>query len=317
MGMSTLWVSNPGALMPSRRAQLTNVMLRHVVKGGLRRLDGPSQLRRRIARLDSLIRVPRGVAVSEQDAGGVPALWVSTRGIEHERIILHFHGGGFTTRSPNIHGRLVARICRGLGASGLMPDYRLAPEHPFPAAVEDCFTVYQWLLSRGQPARNVVVMGDSAGGGLALATLARAVEEGVSMPGCAVLLSPATDLTFSRASMGSNEDADPLVFMEGLKQVRDIYLNGADPTHPHVSPLFGTFKGLSPLLFQVGSTEMLLDDSVCAAEKALEAGVQVTCEIWESMPHVFQCLEFLPESHRAIHHIVQFVRSHTNWSWHG
>ena len=300
--------------MPSRRAQLTNVLLRFLMKRSLDRFKDPLQLRRRMARIDALVRIPPGTTLREQDANGVPALWVSAPGSHVKRIILYFHGGGFTTRSPNIHGRLLARLCKGLGATGIMPHYRLAPEHPYPAAPEDCFTAYRWLLSNGHNAGDIVIMGDSAGGCLSLVTVAKALEQGIPAPGCVAMMSPSTDLTLQGASIESNRHSDPLASRQGLALVAESYLQGTDPTDPHVSPLFGNFAEFPPLLFHVGSTEMLLDDSVRAAKKAAAAGIQATCKIWEALPHVFQGLEFLPESRRAVRHIVQFVRRHTNWT---
>ena len=300
--------------MPSLSVRLTNVVLRFLMKRSLDRLKDPLQLRQRMARLDALVRIPPDVGVSEQYADGVPALRLAVPGGDMRKIILYLHGGGFTSRSPNIHGRLLTRLCRRLGATGIMPHYRLAPEHPYPAATDDCLTAYRWLLSNGHDADDIVIMGDSAGGCLALVTAARALEEAVPVPACAVMMSPATDLTLSGESMIYNQFKDPVTTRIGCELVADHYLDGADPADPHASPLFGSFTGFPPLLFHAGSTEVLLDDSVRASKKAASAGVQTTCEIWEALPHVFQGLEFLPESRRAVRHIVQFVRRHTNWT---
>ena len=226
---------------------------------------------------------------------------------------MYLHGGGFVTHSPNLHTRLLARLCRGIGATGLMPDYRLAPEHPFPAAPDDCLTVYRWLLMNGHEAKDIVIAGDSAGGCLTLVTLARIRDGGDPLPGCAVLLSPATDLARTGASHSSNAHMDPMATPEALKLVIDAYVAGALETDPLISPLYGEFYGFPPLLFQVGSTEVLRDDSVLAAKKCEASGVDVTCEVLDSMPHVFQAFGFLPESGQAIDSITKFVLTKANW----
>ena len=299
--------------MPSLRSRVTNVLLRTFMKRSIQHFDNPLQLRGRMAKMDAMAKIPRGFSVREEELNGVPAHWLSGPNSKKERIMLHFHGGGFATRSPNVHARPLASLAKPLGATGLLPLYRLAPENPYPAAVEDCFATYRWLLDQGHSAQNITFSGDSAGGCLALVVLARAREEGLPLPSCAVLMSPSTDVTLSGASVEKNKDNDPVATRSGLDLVVKSYLNGADPSHPHISPLFGDFTGFPPLLFQVGDTEMLLDDSTRAAEKALAAGVQVTCEIWEKMPHVFQAFEFLPESRQAIRNIVEFARLHTGW----
>jgi monoterpene epsilon-lactone hydrolase len=290
-----------------------NRTLRYAVKGRLDSVKDPERLRLLMEYIDKLVPKPRDVRTEVVDAGGVPSELIRLPRSRDERIILYLHGGGFVTRSPHTHVRLLAQLCRGTGATGFTPDYRLAPEHPFPAAPDDCLTAYRWLLSQGHEAKNIVIAGDSAGGCLTLVTLARIRIGGDPMPGCAVLLSPATDLAKTGPSHTENLQKDPFATPEALDICINAYLDGTLETNPLVSPLYGDFHGFPPLLFQVGSTEMLRDDSVLAAEKAKKAGVDVTCEVWDLMPHVFQAFGILPESQRAIANITKFVLAKMKW----
>ena len=232
-----------------------------------------------------------------------------------ERVILYLHGGSFVFRFPNAHAVLAARLCRRLGARALIPDYRLAPENPFPAGPEDCHSAYRGLLEQGIPAENIVLAGDSAGGNLALVTLHRARTAGEPMPRCAVLLSPALDCTLGSPSMAIYDGQDPMIQLSALLVLRQFYVPSPHQyTHPEVSPLFAEFAGFPPLFLQAGSTEMMRDEAIRAADRAHAAGVDVELELWPGVPHVFQIAEFLPEAALAIKHIVRFVRMRTGWS---
>jgi len=247
------------------------------------------------------------------DAGGVAAEWLDAPASSTERVLLYFHGGAFMFRLPRTHAHLVAGWSRQLKARVLMVDYRLAPEHPFPAAPDDCHAAYRWLLSQGVAPANVVLGGDSAGGNLVLAVLHRIKSAGEPMPRCAVLLSPFVDFTLSGESLIRNERADPLFTLRGLAALRAHYAPADRFLDPALSPLFGDFTGLPPLLFQAGSSEMLLDESARAAARAHAAGVKVRFEIWDGMPHVFQALS-LPPAERANQRIVEFIRQECGWS---
>lgn len=257
-------------------------------------------------------RLDHDVLRTPVDAGGVPAEWVEASGSRPERVVCYLPGGAFVLRFPRTHAGMVGRWCRALGARALMVHYRLAPEHPFPAAPEDCLAAYRWLLAQGIDPANVVLGGDSAGGNLALVTLQRLRAAGLPAPRCAVLLSPVVDFTLNSRSMIVNAARDPMFTLPGMLTLRRNYAEPQSYTDPAVSPLFGDFAGLPPLLFQAGAIEMLLDESTRAAARAHAAGVAVEFEVWDRMAHVFQALP-LPQAAAARARIVDFIRRHTGW----
>ena len=215
---------------------------------------------------------------------------------------------------PELHAAFAARLCRRLGARALIPDYRLAPEHPFPAAPDDCQAIWRWLLASGCDPRAAVFAGDSAGGNLALVTLHRARGAGEPLPACAVLLSPAVDCTLTSPSMVENEGRDPMFRLRNLLVLRRHYVPSPELyTHPDVSPLFADFHGFPPLFLQAGISEMLRDEAVRTAQKAHAAGVDVEVELWPQTLHAFQIASFLPESGLAMDQIVRFVCARTGW----
>ena len=247
------------------------------------------------------------------DCAGAAAEWIDVPGSRRDRVLLYLHGGAFMFRFPRTHPGLVARWCRPLSARALMVDYRLAPEHRFPTAPDDCHRAYRWLLAQGVNPRHVVIAGDSAGGTLTLVTLHRIKSAGEPMPACAVLLSPAVDFTLSSRSIVTNEKHDPMFSLAALIALRGMYAPPERFLDPSVSPLYADFAGFPPLLFQAGGLEVLRDESVRAADRAHAAGVPVELEIWEDMAHVFQALP-LPQAVAANEHIVRFIGRHTGWS---
>jgi len=273
-------------------------------------------LRRRYEALDARhAPVVPGMVREPVQCGGVSAEWISVPESRPDRTLLYLHGGSFAFRFPNTHAAFAARLCRLLGARALLPDYRLAPEHPFPAAPDDCHAAYRWLLRQGCAPDNLVLVGDSAGGCLALVTLYRVGRAAEPQPACAVLLSPAVDCTFASHSMVDNESRDPLFRLSDLLVMRRHYVPSPHLyTHPEVSPIFADFSGFAPLLLQAGNNEMLRDEAVRTAHKAHEAGVDVELELWPDTPHVFQVAPFLPESTRALGHIAAYVAARTRWS---
>ncbi len=256
--------------------------------------------------------VPDDVTREPVDAGGIPAEWIAAPSTDADRVIYYLHGGGYAIGSINTHREMISRLSRASGARALAIDYRLAPEHPFPAAIEDATTAYRWLLSTGVDPARFVIAGDSAGGGLTVATLVTLRDAGDPLPAAAVCLSPWVDMEALGESMTTKAEADPSIRREDVLEGAQAYLNGADPRTPLAAPLYADLTGLPPLLIQVGTAEVLLDDSTRLAERAKEAGVHVTLEPWDDMIHVWQLVAaILPEGQQAIDRIGDFVRQHT------
>jgi len=288
-------------------------LLRTGVRNSKIGLDRLEELRRHNAQYDLRFgKVDRRLTRTRVDVGG-SAEWIVAPESAGGRTLLYIHGGAFCLRFPNLHAALAGRWCRRLGAQALMVDYRLAPEHPYPAALDDCIAAYRFLLARGVAPQEIVVAGDSAGGNLALALLQSLRTAGEPQPRCAVLLSPVADFTLSSASLFSNSERDPMFTFQRLAELRLLYAKPEQFLDPGVSPLYGEFAGLPPLLFQAGEIEMLRDESVRAAARARAAGVMVEVEIWRSMAHVFQALP-LPQAVAAENRILDFIARHTGWT---
>ncbi len=260
--------------------------------------------------LAALFPIDADVKCEPVNAGGVKAEWVTAPGADAGRAILYLHGGGYVIGSINTHRSLASRISRAAKARALVIDYRLAPEHPFPAAVEDSVAAYRWMLSTGLNASRIAVAGDSAGGGLTVAALVAIRDAKLALPAAGACLSPWVDLEGLGDSMKSRAAVDPMVQKDGLVQMAAAYLAGKDPRSPLAAPLYADLAGLRPLLIQVGTAETLFDDSTRLAERARKAGVKVTLEPWENMIHVFQVFApMLEEGQQAIEKIGEFIRA--------
>jgi monoterpene epsilon-lactone hydrolase len=244
-------------------------------------------------------------------AGGVPAEWIYAPNAAEDRVLIYLHGGGYIIGSMRTHREPLSRLSRASGARVLGLDYRLAPENPFPAAVQDSVAAYRWLLDRGVEPKKIAIGGDSAGGGLTMATLVALRYMGEPLPAAGISHSGWTDLANSGETMVTKAEEDPLIDKEMLENMAMTYLGDKDRTAPFASPYYADLRGLPPLLVQVGSAEVLLDDSLRFAENAKAAGVDVTLEVWDDMPHVWQVFaSFLPEGQQAIEHCGEFVRKH-------
>ncbi|MFM8408864.1 MAG: alpha/beta hydrolase [Alphaproteobacteria bacterium] len=268
----------------------------------------------RRAGLERLTAAPLPADVSSEavTADGVPAEWVVADGADPGRAVLYLHGGGYVIGSIATHRDLAARLSRATGARTLLVGYRLAPEDPHPAAVEDAVRAYRWLVARGVDPRRVAIAGDSAGGGLTVATLVALREAGDALPAAGVCLSPWTDLACEGGSMDTHDHLDPMVRPDGLREMAAMYLGGLPAETPLASPVHADLRGLPPLLVQVGTAEVLLDDATRLAERARAAGVDVTLEVWDDMVHVWQAFAaILPEARDAIERIGAFVRART------
>ncbi|MDJ0955460.1 MAG: alpha/beta hydrolase [Arenicellales bacterium] len=249
-------------------------------------------------------------------AGDVPCEWLTHGDSDRSSRLMYVHGGSWMSGSLTGYRAHAARISAATGCCVLNIDYRLAPENPFPAGLNDCDTALDWMVQNGpdgvSPARSVFIAGDSAGGNLILALLVKRRDEGKPLPDVAIALSPATDLTWGSQSIVSRAHVDAVLRPERLQAIVDVYLqNKATIQHPYVSPLLAELVGLPPLLLQVGEAEILLDDAVRFDEKASQAGVSVRLETWPDMPHVFQMFApYLPEANEALEGIANFVKKH-------
>jgi monoterpene epsilon-lactone hydrolase len=292
----------------SLRAELVRLGLRLAFKRSSTQAD-VAAVRRRLAMFGYLVpKPPRDTQVSRLDLDGVPAVQVATPKSRADRHLLYLHGGGHMSGSPGIYRDFIWRLANATSARVTILDHRLAPEHPFPAALDDAVTAYRRLLSDGIDPRRTVIAGESSGGGLTLSTLMRVRDEGVPLPAGAVALSPWTDLALTGASLRTNARADPMIRSDEAPRLAALYLAGADPRLPYASPLYGDPTDLPPMLIQVGSDEVLLDDSVRMAERLRDVGCQVEIEVWPRMPHAWQLwARVIPEANAAIARIGAFV----------
>ena len=249
------------------------------------------------------------VAVELVDAGGVPAQWLVPQGAATDRVLLYLHGGGYVVGSMHSHRKLASHIAAAIGCRALNVDYRLAPEHPHPAAVTDAVTVYRWLLDQGVQPAHIVVSGDSAGGGLTLALLVALAQQGIAQPALAVPLSPWAELEGNGETAVSNAEVDMMVSMTALKTMADAFLGGGDPRDPLAAPVYADLRGISPLYIQVGGHETLLDNATRIASRAAAAGVDVRLDVFPEMQHVFQIAAGnIPEADDAIARIAAHAR---------
>ena len=240
----------------------------------------------------------------------IDAVKIETGNENSDQHLIYFHGGGYSMGSLTTHTELMGRLSRTCEAKVLGVDYRLAPEHKFPAALQDGVSSYHWLLNQGVRPENIILAGDSAGGGLVMATLLSLKDSGVALPAGAILMSPWTDLSMTGESIQSRAEQDPMISLSDLTEFTNYYCNGNDTSNPLISPIYGEMSGLPPMLIQVGDYEVLLDDSRRLAEQARAAGVLVQYEVFEQSYHVFQAVPNLPESKNALASIGKFCQEH-------
>ncbi len=273
-----------------------HVALRRLVNNSSRRMPKP----------------PADIDFRSERIDGIPCLWVKAMGAEPEKLILYLHGGGYIFCSAHTtHKDILWRLSVASKCRVIAPDYRLAPEHPYPAALEDSIKVYRWLLDQGYKPENIVIAGDSAGGGLTYGTVLKSRDLGLPLPAATVAMSPWTDLAVTGESVITNLKRDALIPGDGLPEGAQYYLAGASTRDPYASPLYGDPTGLPPTLIQVSKDEVLLDDSRRLAAKYRAAGVPCELELWDGMPHVWQTLAmFIPEGKTAINRIGAFIAKH-------
>ena len=267
--------------------------------------------RKSLDQLATLVTLPKDVTIESININDLPANWISAPESNLDKVILYLHGGGYMEGSLISHQDLAIRIGRASKSKVLLIGYRLAPEHPFPAALEDSIMVYKWLTTeKNVLPQNIVIAGDSAGGGLTLCTLLKLRDENIPLPAAAVCLSPWTDLAITGNSIKKNFKIDPWLKPSEIYFMAELYIGDNDPENPYISPLYGSFYNLPPILIHVGSHEILLDDATRVATKAKNEGVDTTIEIWDEMLHVFQAFaNWAPEGQEAIDKIGEFIQS--------
>lgn len=297
------------------RARALNLGLRLTVKRRLSKIRYPNHEAVEASRrnLEALVAhvpaPPSDVSFDPVKADGIPAEWVSAPNADPNRALLYLHGGAYTLGSPRIYREMTWRVSEAARARVLAIDYRLAPEHRFPAALHDATNAWRWLLSSGFESQRLLIAGDSAGGGLTLATLLALRDGGHPLPAGAVCFSPWTDLSGSGESVKRNARRDPMLVSGLIVPAARNYLGDADPTNPLASPLFGDLHDLPPLLIHVGTSEILLSDSIRFAKKAETANVDVSMKVWGDLPHVFHLFaRVLPEGRQAIDEMGRFCQ---------
>ena len=265
------------------------------------------EFRAMVRRREPMFRPPPDVVITPAVVGGVPCEWLTPPGAAPAPVLLYLHGGAWVLGWTNMHRRMVAHLCRAAGCRALAVDYRLAPEHPFPAALDDCLAAYRGLLADGIRPAEIAIAGDSAGGTLTLTTLMSLRDADDPLPAAAVCISPATDLEGTGASFWTIRD--PVMTPEFVLRMRKLYAGGHDLSSPLISPLFGDLRGLPPLLIHAGCGEMLLSDAQRLADKARAAGVPVELVLWPAMWHVWHLMiPTLPEARHAVEEIGEFLR---------
>ena len=260
------------------------------------------------ARGTAAVRPRDGITHTAISAGGVRCEWFVPAGSPENRVLLYLHGGGFIFGMSSRHRAMVSNLALKMGTRALMVDYRLAPANPFPAPLDDCVGAYRWLLQQGIPAQNLAIAGDSAGGNLTLATLMQLRDDGDPLPAAAACLSPVADL--SRTGNDATGVSDPLLHPKAMQKYRSAYVAQQDSRNPLISPVFGDWRALPPLLLHAGEDEVLRADAVRVAELASAAGVAVRLEVFPRMWHVWQLYSSLPQAEQSLCDIAQFLNAH-------
>lgn len=296
--------------MASIRSKIYSRLLRRALRGGL--LPGGESglaLARSGENQGPILSMIMGKAQpgATLKIGSMDAEWVGD--LKAERTLLYLHGGGYVLGSIDTHRSMVTRLCRFAGIRGLIVDYRLAPENPFPAAIEDAEEAYDFLIEEGVTPENMLLAGDSAGGGLSLALMQKLRAHNKAQPKAAALLSPWTDLTASGLSHKERAERDPMIDMDRMPEAVDWYCPNQDKKNPLISPLFADLTGFPPLFVQVGTEEVLFDDSTRLVENAKKANVEAELQVWQDMPHVHQIAHiFVPEAKAALRDIAGFFK---------
>lgn len=295
--------------------RLLNPWLRTIEKRRMRN-GTPQQLRRALdVQSRMFFHAPRGTTCEKASLNNVPCLTVKPKGAAQDRVLFYIHGGGFVFGSPSTHCAMAAKLAHNIGARAVLPQYRLAPEAPFPAAPDDVRAAWDGLIASGVEPQNVVIGGDSAGGALVFGLIASLCAQGAPLPGAAFGFSPLSDLTYSGDSFRSNAQADVVLPAETADALCEMFLRDASPKEPSVSPLFGDFEGAPPAWITVGDTEILLDDGRRLVDRMCAQGVNATLVVERDLPHVWPIFHnMLPEGRRTLNLLAGWIRQQQGWA---
>lgn len=288
--------------MPSLQAKIILTILKLQAYGWAK--GSIDEQRARQEKLTGIVKIPQDVSVSPININGITAELLDVEAAKNG-VILYLHGGAYAIGSVNVHREFLSRLVKACRIKVLAIDYRLAPEHPFPAALDDSMTAFNWLISQGNDPSKIVIAGDSAGGGLAISTLVSLRDQGQALPACAVCLSPWVDL--SSVHEKDRKVDDPILNAEILSMYARYYIGECNPINPLISPIIADLRGLPPILIHAGTNEILLNQIKEFSEKAREANVELTLETWPGLFHVFQITPFLPESNLSLSKIAEFI----------
>lgn len=304
--------------MPSAQSFLVSLAIRRLVKDRSRGDVDVRFVRSWVNRLMVLPIPHLSVNFKPFREAGLNGEWVRSRAAHNERVVLYLHGGGYFFCSPRTHRPVTTALARQLGGRTLALQYRLAPEYPYPAALDDAVTAYRYLLDQGISPQHIAIAGDSAGGGLALATLVTLRDRKIPLPAAAVLFSPWTDMAATGASLDQNDQACAMFSADGIRRARMLYVGEDDPYNPLISPLYADLSGLPPMLLHVSDNEVLLDDSTRLAERARSAGVNVEFRVWKNQPHTWQLFHrLIPEGRESLDQAAHFLGQHFAKCWDG
>lgn len=294
----------------SLRSRLLSLVLRWRLKTKLTREDfDPLRFRNWLDREMGKRRTEAAVDIHPLEEGAVRGEWQIPHNVRDDQCLLYFHGGGYLFGSPLSYRSFTTRLAALAGLRCFVPDYRLAPEHPFPAAVEDALASYRWLLEQGVAAENIILAGDSAGGGLSLALLHSLRQKQLPLPAATITLSPYADLLATGESLDSNTRRCAMFSGDSIRRAAAAYLDGADGSSPLASPLYGDFSGFPPQLLYVSDSETLRDDGLRVAQAAADAGVEVDLRVWHGQPHVWPIFyPYIPEADRSLKEMAAFCR---------
>lgn len=291
----------------SLQARFWRAFFRVTIKGQRLSLEKKREQQAKNARF--MNRPDTEITITPTQANSVVATWIRPENAPQNKVVLYLHGGGYVLGGLESHQMLCSSLAKRAGLNLLLPEYRLAPEHPFPAALEDASQTYVWLLQQNYKPENIFIAGDSAGGGLVVATALHLRQNGILLPAAIICISPWVDLTFKGQSHQTQANTEVLLRADELQAWAQFYTASHSPTNPLISPIYADLRGLPPLLIQVGSNEILLDDARKLAEKAQAEGVNVSLNIWPGMWHVWHSVgDFMPESRQAFDEIARFTR---------